>query len=629
LSPVSSQEFVSSAQSLPSPGAIAQDVPETAETTRKVCASVTVLGLALTLGASGSFLTPAEASEAIQLAALPSVSGSVGILPSFGSSRPDGASATYHTVAAGETIWDIAKSHGISVEEIRAANGIAEDQVIQAGQVLKVPTVTELAPPDESAVEAETDISTEVALLDPSIQLEEASVEVEDVQEAVPTQEIPTSKAQAQPADLSEFFVAQPQSTTEVEVDSEAAADLAEVPPTLSALPTDESNQVLTLPPFDLPKSNETKQSQAIASQTSQVEALAAVPEVPVTIPNGSPSLITPAQSGLPTHVVAPGETIWSIARRYDVEPAAITRLNGINNPARIISGDDLIIPVESASRVAEQSSSAEPLAAVPTSTSDGTHSSDAMVSDPFINGLLQEVSEGVRPALDLVQADRAIALSPAPDESTPVVAVRSRAVSRDEEAVNLQFAPDATPAEETSIGGFSPNELLAVAPLGSEIYAPAIRVPEGQLVSPEMPVLPGQDEYLPEAPDQFNGYIWPARGVLTSGYGWRWGRMHQGVDIAGPVGTPIYAAAPGVVVRSGWNSGGYGNMVDIRHPDGSLTRYAHNSRLLVAEGQEVSQGQQIAEMGSTGYSTGSHLHFEIHVPQQGRVNPIALLPGR
>jgi murein DD-endopeptidase MepM/ murein hydrolase activator NlpD len=104
---------------------------------------------------------------------------------------------------------------------------------------------------------------------------------------------------------------------------------------------------------------------------------------------------------------------------------------------------------------------------------------------------------------------------------------------------------------------------------------------------------------------------------------------MHQGVDIAGPVGTPIYAAAPGVVVRSGWNSGGYGNMVDIRHPDGSLTRYAHNSRLLVAEGQEVSQGQQIAEMGSTGYSTGSHLHFEIHVPQQGRVNPIALLPGR
>jgi murein DD-endopeptidase MepM/ murein hydrolase activator NlpD len=93
-----------------------------------------------------------------------------------------------------------------------------------------------------------------------------------------------------------------------------------------------------------------------------------------------------------------------------------------------------------------------------------------------------------------------------------------------------------------------------------------------------------------------------------TSGYGWRWGRMHRGIDIAGPVGTPIMAAASGVVVRSGWNSGGYGNLVDIRHADGSMTRYAHNSRLLVREGQQVRQGQQIAEMGSTGFSTGPHV---------------------
>jgi murein DD-endopeptidase MepM/ murein hydrolase activator NlpD len=103
---------------------------------------------------------------------------------------------------------------------------------------------------------------------------------------------------------------------------------------------------------------------------------------------------------------------------------------------------------------------------------------------------------------------------------------------------------------------------------------------------------------------------------------------MHRGVDIAGPVGTPIYAAAPGVVVSSGWNSGGYGNLVDIRHPDGSMTRYAHNSRLMVQAGQQVRQGQQIAAMGSTGFSTGPHLHFEIHVPSQGTVNPIAMLPS-
>jgi len=150
-----------------------------------------------------------------------------------------------------------------------------------------------------------------------------------------------------------------------------------------------------------------------------------------------------------------------------------------------------------------------------------------------------------------------------------------------------------------------------------------------GQTVSPAMPLLPGSDSFLPEAPNRFAGYIWPTHGTFTSGYGWRWGRMHRGIDVAGPVGTPIVAAANGVVVRSGWNSGGYGNMVDIRHPDGSLTRYAHNSRLLVREGQQVAQGQQIAEMGSTGRSTGPHLHFEIHLPGTGTVNPMAYLPHR
>ena len=98
--------------------------------------------------------------------------------------------------------------------------------------------------------------------------------------------------------------------------------------------------------------------------------------------------------------------------------------------------------------------------------------------------------------------------------------------------------------------------------------------------------------------------YIWPAKGVLTSGYGWRWGKMHKGIDIANSIGTPIYAAAPGVIERAGWNNGGYGNVVDIRHPDGSLTRYGHNSRILVRVGQQVQQGEQIAAMGSTGFST-------------------------
>jgi murein DD-endopeptidase MepM/ murein hydrolase activator NlpD len=191
----------------------------------------------------------------------------------------------------------------------------------------------------------------------------------------------------------------------------------------------------------------------------------------------------------------------------------------------------------------------------------------------------------------------------------------------------------DSSSVDEVSISPPSSTDnsqrLLAAAPLNPDIYRPLPSIPSGETIVPGMPMLPGAGEFLPQAPAESNGYVWPTRGTFTSGYGWRWGRMHRGIDIAGPVGTPIVAAASGVVVRSGWNSGGYGNVVDIRHRDGSMTRYAHNSRLLVREGQQVNQGQSIAQMGSTGYSTGPHLHFEIHLPGNGTVNPIAYLPDR
>ena len=177
------------------------------------------------------------------------------------------------------------------------------------------------------------------------------------------------------------------------------------------------------------------------------------------------------------------------------------------------------------------------------------------------------------------------------------------------------------------SASSTSKPRVVAAAPAPPGSYNPMIQTPVGETVSPELPPLSAPDNYLPGSPNQFNGYIWPSKGVLTSGYGWRWGRMHKGIDIAAPIGTPIVAAADGVVVSAGWNSGGYGNLVEVRHPDGTVTRYAHNNRILVRQGQEVSQGQQISEMGSTGFSTGPHLHFEVHPGGGAAVNPMAFLP--
>jgi len=105
--------------------------------------------------------------------------------------------------------------------------------------------------------------------------------------------------------------------------------------------------------------------------------------------------------------------------------------------------------------------------------------------------------------------------------------------------------------------------------------------------------------------------FIRPSAGTLTSRFGPRWGRMHNGVDLAAPIGTPIRAADGGRVIFSGWD-GGFGNVIRIDHENGYVTVYAHNTANLVRVGERVAQGQQIATMGSTGNSTGSHLHFEI-----------------
>jgi murein DD-endopeptidase MepM/ murein hydrolase activator NlpD len=120
---------------------------------------------------------------------------------------------------------------------------------------------------------------------------------------------------------------------------------------------------------------------------------------------------------------------------------------------------------------------------------------------------------------------------------------------------------------------------------------------------------------------------IWPCKGDVSSPYGLRWGGsdFHPGIDIANDMGTPIVATADGVVEVAGWNSGGYGNMVDIDHGNGLMTRYGHASQVVVTAGQHVKRGQIIAYMGSTGFSTGPHCHYEVHVNGQV-VNPATYL---
>lgn len=119
------------------------------------------------------------------------------------------------------------------------------------------------------------------------------------------------------------------------------------------------------------------------------------------------------------------------------------------------------------------------------------------------------------------------------------------------------------------------------------------------------------------------SGFIWPVGGPVVSPFGWRWGRMHEGVDIAAGYGSPIAAAASGTVIYAGW-MGGYGNLIIIDHGGGIATAYAHQSSFAVGGGP-VSQGQTIGYVGCTGHCFGPHLHFEVRV-NGSAVDPLGYL---
>jgi murein DD-endopeptidase MepM/ murein hydrolase activator NlpD len=134
------------------------------------------------------------------------------------------------------------------------------------------------------------------------------------------------------------------------------------------------------------------------------------------------------------------------------------------------------------------------------------------------------------------------------------------------------------------------------------------------QAAQPAPPAPPGSgSSSSPSSQPSSSGLIWPVNGPVTSPFGMRWGRLHTGIDIGVPYGTPIHAAAAGRVIYAGWE-GGYGNLTVIDHGHGLATAYAHQSRIAVGVGQSVSQGEVIGYVGCTGHCFGPHLHFEVRV---------------
>jgi murein DD-endopeptidase MepM/ murein hydrolase activator NlpD len=579
------------------------------EANRRVYTSAAMLGLAISVGAYG-LLAPRQGDAAMATEPVSSDSakadGTSGLtLPSVAVSTESSvavASASSqsptikHAVQEGQTLSKVAELYRTSVEQIASLNRIKPDTTLYVGQVLTIP----VGP---------------MSIAGPI---------------ATSARQLPALKPI-------------PVVTRPVAVDPVQSAQTVQASLNVQPKPALQSLQQ---------KRDQLKQSLAElkSEEPSKSQTVAMMPQA--------------ESQQLTAYRVNPGETLSSIAQALGISTQELAALNRLSNPNLVQANQFIQVPQKSAqSPVAqalpEQQPAQSPVAVgnvqVPTVPSlASTQSPSAPLAiggdahqfafrpsrnrapevqqvdvrrsdDQYVNTLMGEINR----LRERYQSSRSANREAPKPEAAPVSSRRnpqfnsSRAVSS--LRTESRSANGQTRLERMLSDAPKQRQVVATAPARSESYAPILRSPIGKTVSPNLPPLGRSDAYMPG--DRMKGYIWPAKGMLSSPYGWRWGRMHKGIDIAAPVGTPIMAAAPGKVVTAGWNDGGYGNLVEVEHADGSVTLYAHNNRILVRVGQQVRQGQQIAEMGSTGFSTGPHSHFEVHLPGRGAVNPIALLP--
>ncbi|MGI0491995.1 peptidoglycan DD-metalloendopeptidase family protein [Alkalinema pantanalense CENA528] len=630
------------------------------EGNRLTYGSVAMLGMALSVGACGLLVpqkshaaTSQDSSQSEPVSTEPSAQTAPDL--SLTAALPKSADAVKvitHTVQEGQTLWKIAAQYGVNVKALATANGLRPSSTLYVGQILEVPGATQVV----TNTQVVSSQSTDVVL--PNVETVSSKTLVASAQtDAVDLPQIADSPAKLKQTEafsklqdkrdrlkssLAELkseeslntlassrlpgqqpVVASTQGFTNYQVNSgetlstiaknhgvssrELAAlnnldnpdllkanQVIRIPQSaagerLAALPRVKSlPEVKGLPEVQQVSSTESLDSVKVASsQVPTVKTATSTTSSPKVVSSEAIALSTPNLNTLPNAKVVQPPTVDSLVNSEKPQGRYVENL-----VAEVAKLRQKYQAVNSSSTVRSVQYKEPQRAAAPVPPSLALNAPKPMAVNP-------EFKSGSR--LDSLMSE-----------------VRSIGQQRIQQMQKVQTLPVAEQPK---------RQVIARASLGSESYAPVVQASVRKMVSPDLPPIGAPDSYLPgKGNGKMTGYIWPAKGVFTSGYGWRWGRMHKGIDVAAPVGTPVVASANGVVSFSGWNDGGYGYLVEVTHPDGSMTRYAHNNRILVRSGQQVSQGQQIAEMGSTGFSTGPHTHFEIHLPGRGTVNPIAYL---
>ncbi|MEL4893957.1 peptidoglycan DD-metalloendopeptidase family protein [Crocosphaera sp. Alani8] len=638
------------------------------EKSRPRC-SAAMLGLAISMGATGILLSQDKAVIAANEATANSVTENLPSVSDFGSENSQLAPlALKHKVEEGETILQLANNYQVKAEEIALINNLAITATLEPGQTIKIPSskdsvqkITPKSSPESGDKRKNVGKKSVNTSLD---HLRETRKRLQDSLAELKTEGANTVVEEQTVADVSQPLNQPPEQEKEtvVGVETVKVAQTIEIPTLSSETEPNEEvtieEEMASLKGF-LESENEQSTVPVVPSLQTEtnikIESDQPIPisvtpsnkqnpqDIEVIPTDGETSFLPPRKQVIPqpniqrvtqkSYRVRRGDTLNSIARRHGISTQELISANGITNANLIRVNQTLMIPQKQT--IAEaQPNQGTTLPSVFEEFGSGGNSSRNRSRRTDGNPIDFQVSTAQQSHTDKLKADIVDLQRDYGKRESEVSLNQTRPDGKTVvgEALNSEWSSDRqdTTSPQQAIEerlNSRQSDLISAASANPSVYNNPFELPVGTAVGPDLPGISNPDDYLPDAPMRFTGHIWPSKGVLTSGYGPRWGRMHKGIDIAAPVGTPIMASAPGEVISAGWNSGGFGNLVKLRHPDGSVTLYAHNSRILVRRGQKVEQGQQIAEMGSTGYSTGPHLHYEIHLKGRGAQNPMAFLP--
>ncbi len=636
--------------------AVAEQLKQTLpEASRRVRTSAAMIGLAaISMGAyslfapqRGDAAVAAEpiATEPIQTVSNPSEVTGIQSVPEVApiAMASSSVQTVEHTVQEGQTLWKIAKFYRVDIGQLATVNHLRSNTVLYVGQVLQVPVDAQSAQLPVNQEVAQSSDGVAVSPTEPVAMIASNQPGVyaspSEAQQLLKSRQDVAVANLKQERDRLKLSLAELKSEESKTVSKAIQANVqpAEESARLVSYQVSQGDTLTAIAQThgisysELAKINQLTNPNLLEVnqfiQIPQAKALSSLPSVATQVQRSSLPSETSQVASVPLPMVP------SLASANSSDPVALPSAD-VTIPTGI-GGDASQLALNPARSRSQSYTGTQ--APVDARQSDGQYVSSLVSEIVKLREKYQSKPLSLRAeSQPLARAQASVPASLSLTRSrqvNPEFKPTRNLESLQAELRSLQRDRKAASGSQTKVNALvadapkPKSQTVAMAPIGSETYAPLVRSPIGKMVSPNLPPIGKPDAYLPGNSGKFTGYIWPAKGMLTSGFGRRWGRMHKGIDIAAPVGTPVVAAAPGKVITAGWNDGGYGNLVEVQHPDGSVTLYGHNSRILVKVGQTVAQGQQIADMGSTGFSTGPHSHFEVHLPGQGAVNPVAHLP--